>query len=169
LPKPPDFRAAKTLAWALEIKLAAVVSLDALAEAAKHLGPTLVPVLDARRGQLYTATYKSENSTVSRVSTPAVAPLDRFLETVPRPAVLLGDAIAKFPDKLAADSGISHAPEDYWIPKAAVIAQLGERNAERGEFADSVALEPLYLRPSEAELKLGLRVDPASGTPEKRQ
>ena len=43
---------AKTLAWALEARLAAVVSLDALAEAAKDLGPSIVPVLDARRNQL---------------------------------------------------------------------------------------------------------------------
>jgi tRNA threonylcarbamoyladenosine biosynthesis protein TsaB len=160
---------AKTLAWSLEKKLVAVISLDALAEAAKDLGTTIVPVLDARRGQFYSATYTVSSGSVIRINGPSVVALDGFLETLPRPAVLLGDAIAKFPDKLKIGNGITHAPQEFWIPKAAVIAQLGRLAAERGELADPVTLEPLYLRPSEAELKLGIRIDPASTKPEKRR
>lgn len=159
---------AKTLAWVLGKKLAAIISLDALAEATKDLGPAIVPVLDARRGQLYTATYTVSSGSVTRVSGPSVVEFDGFLKTLPRPAVLLGDAIARFPDELKAENGITHAPEEFWIPKAAVIAQLGLSQAKRGEFADPVTLEPLYLRPSEAEEKLGVRVDPASTRPEQK-
>ena len=159
---------AKTLAWALEARLAAVVSLDALAEAAKDLGPSIVPVLDARRNQLYTAAYRSDAGSVTRVSGPSVVALDGFLETVPRPAVLVGDVIEKFPDELKSGKEITHAPQEFWIPKAPVIAELGRLAAERGELADPVTLEPLYLRPSEAEQKLGIRVNPADTEPEKR-
>ena len=159
---------AKTLAWVLGKKLAAIISLDALAEAAKDLGPAIVPVLDARRGQLYTATYTVSSGSVTRVNGPSVVAPNGFLETLPRHAVLLGDAVARFPDELKAKNGITHAPEEFWIPKAIVIAQLGHRVAESGEPADPVTLEPLYLRPSEAEQKLGIRIDPASTKPEER-
>lgn len=160
---------AKTLAWALETKLAAVLSLDALAEAAKQLGPVIIPVLDARRGQVYTAAYEVKSNEASRISGPAITGLDDFVRTLPAPAVLLGDAIERFPDRFPVRDGITHAPKEYWIPGARIIAELGRRAAERGEFADSVSLQPLYLRPSEAELKLGVRIDPGSAAPETRK
>jgi tRNA threonylcarbamoyladenosine biosynthesis protein TsaB len=159
---------AKAFAWALGKKLAAVCSLDALAEAAKDLGKTIVPVLDARRGQLYTATYRNDSGSLTRINGPAVTEAAGLLNTIPHPAVLLGDAISRFPDELIAGEGITHAPQELWIPAAPVIAELGLRAAQRGELADPVMLEPLYLRPSEAEQKLGVRVDPASTEPEQR-
>lgn len=182
--------AAKTLAWALGTKLAAVISLDALAEAAGGLGPNIVPVLDARREQLYTAAYRSESGKVTRISCPAVVPLENFLDSLKRPAVLLGDALERLPDKLAPGEGIEHAPKKFWIPRAPIIAELGRRIAERcchceehGDeaisssptveiaslrsqlrLADPVTLEPLYLRRSEAEEKFGVHVDPGELT-----
>ncbi len=150
---------AKTLAWAIETRLAAVVSLDALAQSAKELGPAIIPVLDARRSQLYTATYRIDSGTVARESGPAVVPLAGFLDSIASPAILLGDAIKRFPQEFAPREGISHAPEKFWIPNASVIAEIGVHAAQRGELADPVTLEPLYLRPSEAEQKLGIRVN----------
>jgi tRNA threonylcarbamoyladenosine biosynthesis protein TsaB len=159
---------AKALAWALGKKLAAVVSLDALAEAAAGLAETIVPVLDARREQLYSATYRSESGEVSRIDGPALFDIEGFVEKLPRPAVVLGDALARFPEHFLEKEGIIYADEEFWTPKADIIAELGRRAALRGELADAVMLEPLYLRPSEAEQKLGVRVDPSSVEPEKR-
>jgi tRNA threonylcarbamoyladenosine biosynthesis protein TsaB len=182
---------AKALAWALGRKLAAVVSLDALAEAAKELGEVIVPVLDARREQLYSATYSSKAGVVTRNAGPAILDLEGFIETAPRPAVLLGDAIARFPEHFPEKKGVTYAAEQFWTPRASVIAELGSRavlqdchceevaqplekgacgpdEAISGVLADPVMLEPLYLRPSEAEQKLGIRVDPSSAQPEKR-
>ncbi len=159
---------AKALAWALGKELAAVISLDALAEAAKGLGGVIVPVLDARRQQLYSATYDAKSGALTRNAGPALFDLEGFIETVPRPAVLLGDALARFPEQFPQREGIIHAGEQFWTPRAGVVAELGRRAALRGELADPVILEPLYLRPSEAEQKLGIRVDPESAQPEKR-
>ncbi len=159
---------AKALAWALGAKLVSVVSLDALAEAAKDLGPSLVTALDARRGHLYTAAYETAGGEVSRVDGPEIAPLEGFLDRLPRPAVLLGDGIKKLPENAGEEPGITYAPREFWIPRAQVVASLGLRAAGRGEFADVLTLEPLYLRRSEAEEKFGVKVDPASAEPEHR-
>jgi tRNA threonylcarbamoyladenosine biosynthesis protein TsaB len=159
---------AKALAWALGKKLAAVFSLDALAEAARDLGEVIVPVLDARLGQLYTAAYRSRAGVVTRTDGPAISDIEGFIGTIPRPAVLLGDALARFPEQFPEEEGITYAAERFWIPQVGVVAELGRRAALRGELADPVVLEPLYLRPSEAEQKLGVRVDPSSAEPEKR-
>jgi tRNA threonylcarbamoyladenosine biosynthesis protein TsaB len=159
---------AKALAWALGKKLAAVISLDALAQAAAGLGETIVPVLDARREQLYSATYTSKSGMVTRTDGPGISDLDGFINGVPRPAVLLGDALARFPEHFPVKDGIAYANEDFWTPRAGIIAELGRRAALQGELADPVMLEPLYLRPSEAEQKFGVCVDPSSAEPEKR-
>jgi len=160
--------AAKMMAWALGTKLAAVVSLDALANAAASLGERIVPILDARRKQLYAAEYAAGPNGVSAVKRLSIVPREGFLETVTRPAVLIGDAIGKFPELFAESPGISHAPKEFWIPEAATVARLGLEAAARGELADPVTLEPLYLRPSEAEEKFGVRVNPSDEKPENR-
>ena len=159
---------AKALAWALGKKLAAVISLDALAVAAADLGETIVPVLDARREQLYSATYRSESGEVTRIDGPALFDIEGFIDKMPCPAVILGDALARFPEHFPDKDGIAYADEKFWTPQASVIAELGRRAALHGELADPVKLEPLYLRPSEAEQKFGVRVDPGSAQPEQR-
>ena len=40
-----------------------------------------------------------------------------------------------------------------WTPRAEIVAQLGEEQAARGEFAELWSLEPFYLRRSAAEEK----------------
>jgi hypothetical protein len=40
-------------------------------------------------------------------------------------------------------------------PRGAVVAMLGRTALHRGETNDAVSLEPLYIRPSEAERQFG--------------
>ena len=68
--------------------------------------------------------------------------------------ILLGDGIAACRPWLARlGEGCRVAPPAQRMPSPAVVAQLGRRALEAGEgwHADDIA--PLYLRPSEAELK----------------
>ena len=159
---------AKMLAWALGARLAAVVSLDAMAQAARALGQTLVAVLDARRAHFYRAVYRRERGTLARVSGPALVRREDVLASFPRPAILMGDALSRFPDVFGPGAELSHAPAQFWTPKAAVVAQLGLRMARRADPADCANIEPLYLRLSEAEEKMGIRVDPGKASPESR-
>ncbi|MDA1477043.1 tRNA (adenosine(37)-N6)-threonylcarbamoyltransferase complex dimerization subunit type 1 TsaB [Bacillus changyiensis] len=53
---------AKTLAWSLQLPIAAVSSLEVLAANGRFFSGLLCPVFDARRGQVYTGLYHYEES-----------------------------------------------------------------------------------------------------------
>ncbi|HXX80971.1 MAG TPA: hypothetical protein VEI46_05435, partial [Thermodesulfovibrionales bacterium] len=48
-------------------------------------------------------------------------------------------------------------PLHYMVPSPSNVAHLGLNKALRGEFSEPVGLVPLYLRKSEAELKMDSR------------
>ena len=49
--------------------------------------------------------------------------------------------------------GLRVAPASHAAPSAAVVGQLGHAMLAAGDTTAAETLEPLYLRPSEAELK----------------
>lgn len=58
---------AKTLAWSLNIPLASVSSLAVLAAAARFAPAYIAPLLDARRGRVYTGLYRLEDGKLENV------------------------------------------------------------------------------------------------------
>lgn len=58
---------AKTLAWTLGIDLVGLSSLEAIALNMVEFNGYIAPIFDARRGQVFTALFKSEAGTLSRV------------------------------------------------------------------------------------------------------
>ncbi|MDF2535148.1 MAG: tsaB [Bacillales bacterium] len=58
---------AKTLAWTLGIELVGISSLEAIAMKMVDFNGYIAPVFDARRGQIFTALFKSQAGTLSRV------------------------------------------------------------------------------------------------------
>jgi tRNA threonylcarbamoyladenosine biosynthesis protein TsaB len=140
--------AAKGLAFALGKPLVGVASLDALAEAARDLGRVLCPAIDARWNQVYGAVYEEGRRLTGYL---AEKPAD-FARRVPKDALVLGDALDAF-GELFRDA--RRAPRPYWEPRPETIALLGERLFESGARHDAATIVPLYLRPTEAEVKFG--------------
>jgi tRNA A37 threonylcarbamoyladenosine modification protein TsaB len=46
-------------------------------------------------------------------------------------------------------------PSNVYFPRAATIGLLAWEKWQKNEFLDPAAAEPIYIRPSEAELNLG--------------
>ncbi|MFN2748035.1 MULTISPECIES: tRNA (adenosine(37)-N6)-threonylcarbamoyltransferase complex dimerization subunit type 1 TsaB [Bacillus] len=57
---------AKTLAWSLNIPVAAVSSLEVLAAGGRFFSGLICPLFDARRGQVYTGLYQYDQNCVLR-------------------------------------------------------------------------------------------------------
>ncbi|HXG60935.1 MAG TPA: tRNA (adenosine(37)-N6)-threonylcarbamoyltransferase complex dimerization subunit type 1 TsaB [Planctomycetota bacterium] len=138
--------AAKGLALALGRPVIGVPSLDALADAALGHARLVVPALDAKWDQIYGALYEEGRRVTDYLAEkPAV-----FAARVPPGAFVLGDALdaygALFRDAV-------RAPRDLWDPRPERIALLGRRRYAAGLRHDAATLAPLYLRPTEAELK----------------
>jgi tRNA threonylcarbamoyladenosine biosynthesis protein TsaB len=139
---------AKGLALALRRPVVGVASLDALAESARALASVLCPAIDAKWEQVYGAVYRDGLCATGYL---AEKPAD-FAARVPPDALVLGDALdahgALFRD-------VRRAPREYWDPQPGTVAVLGRRLHAAGVRHDAAALVPLYLRPTEAELKSG--------------
>lgn len=155
---------AKALAWAWEKPLAPVVTLDALAwqgalggfSAAP--GDHVCPVLDARRGGVYTAMYSLPESNPSRVGEPQALPLDslaEYLRPCERRVLFLGDGV----DAVWETATVALADRAIRLPNSlsglrpASVAEVGRRLLEAGVQTDPTRLLPLYIRQSEAEAR----------------
>jgi tRNA threonylcarbamoyladenosine biosynthesis protein TsaB len=140
--------AAKGLALALGRPVVGVASLDALAEAVAGRARVVVPALDAKWDQIYGALYEDG---VRKGEYLAEKPAD-FAARVPKGALVVGDALEAF-GGLFRD--VERAGREFWNPRPEIVARLGGRLHDAGLRHDAAALAPLYLRPTEAELKFG--------------
>lgn len=158
---------AKGLCFAAGLPLWPVSSLAALAlDAADTLaaadppedaaGALFVPVLDARRAEVFTGIYRSEGPGVIAIAPDAVIPIagvaaavaDALARTGSSRAILVGDGL----DNHAAALAI--AGEVVTGARATPSARSVGRLAAIGDRADALKLgTPIYIRPSEAEVK----------------
>lgn len=151
----------KGLAYANRRPIAGASSLAALALAAARSAPAgalLVPLLDARKGEVYAGFYRAAGSGVAAVvPEAALAPEALLARVAALPggagAVAFGEGLAAYAPALEGRlPRLEDAPSTP--PAAAVAALAAPALLERPFDAQALfALEPHYVRPSEAELK----------------
>jgi tRNA threonylcarbamoyladenosine biosynthesis protein TsaB len=147
---------AKTLALAGTVKLVGVPSLHVLAQNAPAEAAHVVIVLDAKRGQIFTASFARMGEAWSEVEPAHMDTLGAMLARSPRPVHLLGEGVAYHRSAIdPADAGVVVTDPESWRARAGAVAKLGWELARRGLYADPMTLAPLYVRPPEAEEKFG--------------
>ena len=139
---------AKFVAWDTGATIAAVPSLRALAENAPADCERMACILDAKRGGLYASVFERREGGLDETFGPALIQPADLARRLDRPAFILGRGIPKAAEALAA---FDLAPETLWDVRPATVARLGYAMCERGEFADPLRLEPVYVRRPEAE------------------
>ena len=146
---------AKGLAWALGKPMSAIPTLDALAANVVPVPHPICPVLDARKGEIYTALYRGGKDQIPVRLTPfmAVKPQE-LVERITEETVLVGDALIRYGDLLAKELGdrLLKAPPHLNLVHASSVAWLAWRRLQLGMQDDPSSCTPLYVRPSEAEL-----------------
>jgi tRNA threonylcarbamoyladenosine biosynthesis protein TsaB len=144
----------KALAMALDLPVAAVPTLDALASRLPFADAPVCPILDARKGEVYLSLYRWRDGGMAREWDYLALPPELAAARLDAPVILLGDGIEAcrpWLDRLGADARV--APAAQRMPSAASVAVLGRAALSAGEGVGADSLAPLYLRPSEAELK----------------
>jgi tRNA threonylcarbamoyladenosine biosynthesis protein TsaB len=158
---------AKTMALATGAKLVAVPSVRVLAENAPAEAMHVVIVLDAKRGQIFTARFE-RLSAAPTLTLPRItgggesrgwierepAHLDTLAAVVaraPRPLYLLGEGLPYHP--LPPEDRVIAVEPSRSQARASVVAELGNQMARAGEFTEAMKLLPQYVRPPEAEEK----------------
>lgn len=146
------------LAQVLRKPVAGIVSLDALAENVAGVSGLLCPILDARKNEVYTALYRSEEDGMIRLSpyrgvNPAV--LLKELASLDEKVTFLGDAVPVFQDLINGVLGerAFFAPLTRNLLRGVEVAALGMKKFQQGRAENCFEIKPFYLRPSEAEVK----------------
>lgn len=145
---------AKGLAFSLGVPVAPVPTLDALASTLPFADAPVCPLLDARKGEVYLSLYRWRQGRMARQWDYLALSPEAAVERLESPVIVLGDGVQPCLSFLARlGAGVRIAPPAHAIPSAAVVAHLGHAMLESGLGTSAEALVPLYLRPSEAELR----------------
>ncbi|MDA8147015.1 MAG: tRNA (adenosine(37)-N6)-threonylcarbamoyltransferase complex dimerization subunit type 1 TsaB [Thermaerobacter sp.] len=151
---------AKALAWARGLPLVGVPSLDALAWELPPPAPLICAMLDARRENVYYRVYHRAGGEPRATGEPgigAVRDLAAWLARQEQEVALLGDAAVRH--RLLLQDALGRRalfrPGPAGLPQGAKVARLGLRRLEEGMQDDPMALLPVYLKPSQAELAQG--------------
>ena len=114
-------------------------------------GVVLAPVLDAQKGNYYTAFYEWVSGELKELQPVEMADRETLLQQLQRcgkPVLLMGECERLLKQDLPA--GILAAPEPVRLPKASSVALAAEgRKVLTGE--EVFTLRPYYIRKSEAE------------------
>ncbi len=146
---------AKGLAFASGHPLVGVPTLDALAWGVPFATYPVCPLLDAKKGEVYSALYRHRQGNLERVTEYRVLPADHLLNELGEgPICFLGDGVLAYRDQIVQAMGerAYFVPPSRRYPSAACVAELGAHRLAEGDAPDPAALVPIYVRPSEAEL-----------------
>jgi tRNA threonylcarbamoyladenosine biosynthesis protein TsaB len=157
---------AKAVALAHNLSLVGVSSLAAMAwKMTADLHGLLCPALDARRGDLYAAAYRTSPAGLEQVIAEFVAKPDALaaaLVELGHPVTVFGQLPPAAVGQLEQIGGnrVTVLPARV-LPDAVALAELGRRRFEAHGADDLPTLRPIYIRKSYAEeasdLDLGLR------------
>lgn len=147
---------AKGLAFAAGKPCVGVSSLEALASACLPWPERICVLMDARKGEVYTAVYQESDGRLERIGDERVLAPEAILRTIASPHLFVGEAVPLYEKQIRAVAGQNArwAPRDRRFPKASTVAWLAlDRLA--GATADGVELlAPRYIRQSDAELSI---------------
>jgi tRNA threonylcarbamoyladenosine biosynthesis protein TsaB len=143
----------KGMALALAKPVAGISSLEILGWQALRDGEWSAPVIDARRGEIYTALYRKSGDDMILVSGPALIKQGEFLQytdQVSERLLLCGDDVV---DHLVGTTTHNLVRSDVYDPSAVACALLAYERIRSGNGDNLHSLTPLYIRRSDAEEK----------------
>ena len=153
--------AAKGFAWGGELPCYGVSTLEAMARNLGAYQGYVVPAMDARRSQVYTAIFYVEKGTFTRVAEDMAISLEELKEKIKNfqePVFLVGDgALLCYNTLLEEVSGLVLPPEHRMHQRAAGVALAAQVMMDAGEPGNGAELTPNYLRLSQAERERAAR------------
>lgn len=148
----------KALAQALRVPMIGLTSLDLLAFPHRQRDDVIVPVVDARKGEVFYAMYRQVPGGVQQVLEPQVGSVDDLVADLlarGQDAYCVGDGARRYAQALGETHGVS-VGEDA-APSARHLVQLAHAKALREDWVSPAAIQPLYLRPPDADINWAAR------------
>jgi tRNA threonylcarbamoyladenosine biosynthesis protein TsaB len=153
---------AKAFAFARDIPMVGISSLDLLAFPVRFSQHRIEAVIDARRGEIYRATYRQVPGGVQRLGEPTVCTAEDLANELLAErdeTLLVGDGAQRYRGVFDELDRVEIAEEGHAYPSAGSLVLLAHAQAIREEFVNSWQLEPMYLRKPDAEVNWQTRDD----------
>lgn len=154
--------AMKGLVFTFNKPIAGVSSLDVLARSVKEEG-VVCPVVDAKRGLVYSALYEvhagrhGRSSRLTRKGRYLLVPIEDLLRRIKteKKITFLGDALSLYQGIIRDTLGkrCEFAKEDAWYPLPENLLACVREKIRAGKLTDSYKLVPLYLYPKECQVE----------------
>lgn len=143
-----------TMATMLGIPMVGVTSLDLLAFPVRYTSKRIVAVLDARRGEVFHASYRQVPGGIQRLTDYAVGTPDELaaeVQALGEDTLLVGDGAIRYSDELRTSRTVI-AENGLAFPNASSLVQLAHARALREEFVPPREIEPFYLRKPDVDM-----------------
>ena len=147
--------AAKGLAFAADKPAVGVSTLAAMARNVAFCDGLVVCAMDARRQQVYNALFQAKDGQLTRLTPDRAISLEELAAELANdlhPKTVVGDG-ARLCFAHLTEAGISCrlAPAQLVMQNAMSVALEAEAMAAEGKLVSAQALEPVYLRPAQAD------------------
>jgi tRNA threonylcarbamoyladenosine biosynthesis protein TsaB len=149
---------AKAIAQALHVPMIGISSLDLLAFASRHSDKVVVPVIDARKSEVFYAMYKPVPGGTQRVVEPMVGPVDELVADLMArndDVLCVGDGARRYGEEILEGYHCEIGGDDH--PSASPLVQLAHARALREDWVNAREIEPMYLRAPDAVINWAVR------------
>ncbi len=141
----------RALAQVMNKPVAAINTLKTLAYNLSNANEVIVPMLDARRDEVFTAAYQFKDNEVIEVTEPCVMTIDEIIERYKgQKIVLLGDGAIIHRNELIGHN-FGFAPVQLMETRAGALCVAAMDTISENKLSHYNDVVPLYLRKSQAE------------------
>jgi tRNA threonylcarbamoyl adenosine modification protein YeaZ len=144
----------KGLAYALQVPVVGVPTLDALAQNLCYAPSLVCPVLDARKKEVYAALFRGDGGgRLEKISEDWVIAPEDLCSRITEKVIFLGNGIEVYGETFRKKLGpqVLFASPEFSLPRAVHVARLSLPQFTNGRTLNLFSFTPVYLRRSEAE------------------
>ncbi len=134
--------AAKGLCFALDLPLIAVDTLQVLASKLSISEGVIIPMIDARRMEVYSAIFNSKSEKIREVQAEILT--ENSFEEISETIHFVGDCAEKAKTVLTKSNFIFH--EEIIYPSANEMSELSYKKFQENKLEDVAYFEPYYLK-----------------------
>ena len=157
---------AKGFGLALNKPIINVPTIDALAYNMFSSSYTICPIMDARRGQVYTGIFRFNGTVMETIKPQCIMMIDELikeLDTIKESVMFLGDGVDVHKQLIddIMDTKHYYAPASMNRHKASTLGTIAEIYYKNGKTETAKEHKPEYLRLSQAERELKAKMKEA--------
>lgn len=143
-----------SVAFALAVPMISANSLELLAFGVATTDREIHAMIDARRGEIFHASFRSSSDGIESLTPPTVAlpdDLARSFGSARSSLLLVGDGVRRHVDSFQGTDLVEIAAEGFDQPSASSLVRMARGAVDRGEFVTTEDIRPLYLREPDAK------------------